>query len=242
MTLPSNSEALPAAARVLELFGPSSGGKSSLAARLVAGEGGPGFIHAEDRLLACAGLGWVPGRRPRIVLLHLVAALGVLVTWREGRAFYRYAAAQALYGAWPGSRWLRVNLLRNAWKAAAIRLLAPRCARPGERLLMDEGPLQAANYLLVHHSVPPDAAALEAFLRVVPLPDAAAYVRASEAELVERTLARTHPRVPAGSRAASARFVTHALAVFERIAAEPRVQQRLVAPGSLLPAVREACA
>jgi hypothetical protein len=242
MTLPSNSEALPAAARVLELFGPSSCGKSSLAARLVAGEGGPGFIHAQDRLLARAGLGWVRGRLPRTAVLHLVAAFGVLATWREGRAFYRLAAAQALHGAWPGSLWLRLNLLRNAWKAAAIRLLAPRCARPGERLLMDEGPLQSANYLLVHHSVPPDPAALEDFLRVVPLPDAAVYLRASEAELVERTLARTHPRVPAGSPAACARFVAHALTVFERIAAEPRVAQRLVAPGSLRPGVREACA
>jgi hypothetical protein len=241
MTLPSNSEADPAAARVLELFGPSSGGKSSLATRLVAGEGGPGFTHAEDRLLARVGLGWVRGRLPRILVLHAVAALGVLVTWREGQAFYRFAAAQALNGRWPGGRLLRLSLLRNAWKAAAIRLLAPRLAQPGERLLMDEGPLQTANYLLVHESVAPDAAALDAFLRVVPLPDAAAYVRAGEAELVERTLARTHPRVPAGSRAASARFVAHALVVFERIAAEPRIEARLVAPEALLSAVPASC-
>jgi hypothetical protein len=241
MTLPSNSEAHPAAARVLELFGPSSGGKSSLATRLVAGEGGPGFTHAEERLLARVGLGWVPQGLLRMLLLHLVAALGVLVTWREGRAFYRFAAAQALHGEWPGGRLLRLSLLRNAWKAAAIRLLAPRVARPGELLLMDEGPLQTANYLLVHQSVPPSAAALDAFLRVVPLPDAAAYVRASEAELVERTLARTHPRVPVGSRAASTRFVAHALAVFERIAAEPRIEARLVAPEALLAPARASC-
>lgn len=245
MTHPSNREAQPAAACVLELFGPSSGGKSSLAARLVAGEGGAGFIHAEDRLLARFGLAWLPGGLPRILALHAVAALGMLVTWREGRAFYRFAAAQALHGEWPASRLLRLSLLRNAWKAAAIRLLAPRFARPGERLLMDEGPLQAANYLLVHESVAPDAAALDAFLRVVPLPDAAAYLRAGEAELVERTLARTHPRVPAGSRGASERFVAHALSVFERIAVEPRVAARLVAPETLLaaaPASCEACA
>lgn len=242
MTLPSNSEALPAGARLLELFGPSSGGKSSLATRLVAGEGGPGFVHAEDRLLARAGLGWLRGRLLRIALLNLVAAVAVLVTWGEGRAYYRFAGAQALRGDFPGSLWLRLNLLRNAWKAAAIRLLAPRCAHPGERLLMDEGPLQAANYLLVHHGVPPDAAALEDFLRVVPLPDAAAYLRVSEAELVERTLERGHPRVPVGSRAACARFVAHALAVFDRIAAEPRVQQRLVAPEALVAPAREACA
>lgn len=235
----------PPRARVLELFGPSSGGKSSLAARLAAGAGGPGLVLAEDRLLARCGLGWARGHVLRTLLVHCVAAAGLLVTWHEGRAFYRFAAAEALRGAWPGSPRLRLNLLRNAWKAAAVRLLAPRFAAADETLLMDEGPLQTANYLLVHAGPAPSAAALEAFLRVVPLPDAVVYMRASEAELVERTLARTHPRVPAGSREASARFVAHALAVFDRIAAEPRVRERLLAPEALLaaaPAKREACA
>ena len=244
MPLPSDSEARPAP-RVLELFGPSSGGKSSLAARLVAGEGGAALALAEDRLLARLGLGWARGHGLRTLLVHVIAAAGVLVTWREGRSFYRFAAAEALRGAWPGSCRLRVSLLRNAWKAASLRLLAPRFASPGETLLMDEGPLQTANYLLVHTRAAPSPAALEAFLRVVPLPDAAAYVSASEHELVERTLARTHPRVPAGSREASARFVAHALTVFERIAAEPRVRERLLAPEALLaapPATHEACA
>ena len=168
------------------------------------------------------------------MLLHAVAVLGVLVTWREGRAFYRFAAAEALRGEWPGSRLLRLHLLRNAWKAAAIRLLAPRFARAGERAADGRGAAPDRELLLVHHSVAPNAAVLEAFLRVVPLPDAAAYVRASEAELVRRTLARTHPRVPAGSHAASARFVAHSLAVFERIAAEPRVAGGCRAGGAAL--------
>jgi hypothetical protein len=240
MTLSPDSGAPAPGARVLELFGPSSGGKSSLAAKLLAE--GPGLVAAEDRLLARAGLGWLPPGRARSAALHGLAALGVLATWREGRAFYRFAADQALRGAWPGSRRLRLHLLRNSWKTAAIRLLAPRLARSGETLLMDEGPLQIANYLLVHSAVAPDAGALETFLRVAPLPDAAAYVRAGEEELVARTLARTHPRVRDGSRTAAARFVAHALAVFDRIAAEPRVRERLVAPEALLARRSEACA
>jgi hypothetical protein len=231
---------LPHGARVLELFGPSSSGKSSLAAKLLAERAG--LATAEDRLLARAGLGWLPAGRPRTVALHALAALGVAATWREGSAFYRFAAHEALRGAWPGSRRLRLHLLRNSWKTAAIRLLAPRLAAPGQTLLMDEGPLQIANYLLVHSAVPPDPAALDAFLRVVPLPDAAAYVRAGEEELVARTLARTHPRVRDGSRATTARFVAHALAVFDRIAAEPRVRERLVGSEGLLARRSEACA
>jgi hypothetical protein len=240
MSSASHSEARPARARVLELFGPSSSGKSSLAAKLLAED--PGLVTAEDRLLARAGLGWLRPGRARVAALHALAALGVLATWRQGRAFYRFAADQALHGAWPGSRRLRLHLLRNSWKTAAIRLLAPRLARRGETLLMDEGPLQIANYLLVHSAVAPDAAALDAFLRVAPLPDVAAYVRAGEEELVARTLARSHARVRDGSHAATVRFVAHALQVFDRIAAEPRVRERLVAPEALLARPSEACA
>ncbi len=211
---------------MLELFGPSSGGKSSLAARLVAGGS---VVHAQDRLLARCGLAWLPGRPLRTLAVDAIAALGVLVTWRAGRAYYVFAAQQVLRMR-PASVLLRVNLLRNAWKAAALRLLVPRLVAPGECLLMDEGPLQTANYLLVNAHAAPDAKALAAFLAVVPLPDAAAYVRASEPELVSRTLQRTHARIPDGSRAATERFVSHALCVFDRVAAEPSVKARLCAP------------
>ncbi|MGH7288668.1 MAG: hypothetical protein ACREI8_11690, partial [Myxococcota bacterium] len=61
--------------QVLELFGPSSGGKSSLAARLLAGEAGPGFVLAADRVLAAAGLGWLPGRALRTLAIDAIAAL-----------------------------------------------------------------------------------------------------------------------------------------------------------------------
>jgi hypothetical protein len=111
---------------------------------------------------------------------------------------------------------------------------------------MDEGPLQTANYLFVHAEEPPAHERLDAYLATLPLPDAALYVRADEEELVARTLARRHPRVPDGSRDATRRFVAHALEVFERIAAEPRVRERLIAPEELAgdgrAERREACA
>jgi hypothetical protein len=237
MTSHSKSQARPAPVRVLELFGPSSAGKSTLAARLAAE---PGCVSAEERLLARFGLAAVRGRVLRTLLVDALAALGLVLTWREAGAFYRAAARLALGGE-PARVLPRLNLLRNAWKVAAIRLLAPRFAAPGETLLMDEGPLQAANYLLVHVEAPPDLAALDTLLASVPLPDAAAYVRGSEETLVARTLARTHPRVPDGSPAATARFVRHALAVFDRIAAAPRIAERLVAPEALAGARNARC-
>ena len=214
--------------QVLELFGPSSGGKSSLAARLLAGEAGPGFVLATDRVLAGVGLGWLPGQALRTLAIDAIAALTVAFSWRALRPYYARAAAQALRGDGPSSWRVRLNLLRNAWKAGAVGVLAGRLARPGKVLILDEGPLQAANYLFVHVDPAPEPAALDAFLAAVPLPDAVLYVREAADELVARTLARTHPRVPAGGREETARFVAHALEVFDRAAAEPRVSERLL--------------
>lgn len=229
---------------VLELFGPSSGGKSSLSARLVSGACGGRFVLHTDRVLASVGLGWLPGRLLRTLALDAIAALEVVATWRRHRAFYARAAAQALSGGGPQGPLLRLMLLRNAWKGGALRILAGRLARPGEVVVMDEGPLQTANYLFVHTEEAPAHEALDAYLAVLPLPDAALYVRADEEELVTRTLARTHARVPNGSREAARRFVAHAVQVFERIAAEPRVQARLVSLETLASGepAHEACA
>ncbi|MEN8160144.1 MAG: hypothetical protein ABFS41_08745, partial [Myxococcota bacterium] len=181
-----------------------------MSARLVSGRCGVRAVLHTDRVLASLGLGWLPGHLLRTLALDTIALLHVVRTWREHRVCYRRAAAQALRGAGPRSLRLRAMLLRNAWKAIALCLLAERRTRPGELLLLDEGPLQTANYLFVHVDEPPESDALDAYLAVLPLADAALFLRAEEDALVERTLARRHRRVPDGSPEAARRFVRHA--------------------------------
>jgi hypothetical protein len=231
MTPASRVESGP---RVLELFGPSSAGKSTLAARLCAGEGGPGFALLFDRVLADVGLGFLRPRWLRVLALDAVAFATVVTTWRAWRPFYAAAAAEALRSAGPLHWPMRFNLLRNTWKRAALRLRAERHGRAGETLVMDEGPLQSVHYLFVHVDPPPALERLDAFLRAIPLPDAALYVDDADEALVARTLARGHPRLPQGSEPEAARWVRHARIVFERIRAEPRVRERLVTREALL--------
>lgn len=230
--------------RSVELFGPSSGGKSTLGARL---SGGRSRIRAQlhgDRVLAHFHLGWLPFALLRTLALDAIAIVQVLATWGAHGDCYRLAAGQALRGEGPRGGFRRLMILRNAWKGVALCLLAGRVARPGELLLLDEGPLQTANYLFVHVDAPPARAALDAYLAVLPLAEAALFVRADEDTLVERTLVRGHPRVPSGSDEATRRFVRHALEVFDRVAVEPRVAERLIHLDQVLGGdeTREACA
>jgi hypothetical protein len=242
MSSPSRSDST--APRSLELFGPSSGGKSTLVSRFLAGRCAMRVVLHTDRILSAFFLGWLPGWLLRTMALDTIALGAVVATWPLHGRCYRLAAAQALRGRGPRSLYERGMLLRNAWKGVALCVLAERLARPGEVLLLDEGSLQTANYLFVHADVPPSREALEAYLAVLPLPGAALFLRANEDELVERTLARGHARVPDGSREATRRFVRHTLDVLDRVAIEPRVAARLIDLDELLGPKRatEACA
>jgi hypothetical protein len=197
-----------------------------------------------DRVLAGFHLGLLPGWLLRTLALDAIALGAVLASWRVHGTCYRRAAAQALGGQGPRGPFERLMILRNAWKGVALCVLAERLARPGEVLLLDEGPLQTVNYLFVHVDAPPAREALEAYLAVLPLPEAALFLRADEETLVERTFARRHARVPAGSREATRRFVRHTLQAFDRVAVEPRVAGRLIHLDQLLGPKRatEACA
>ena len=232
MSSPSRSDSR--APRSLELFGPSSGGKSTLGSRFLAGRCSMRVVPHTDRVLDGFRLGWLPGWLLRTLALDAIALGAVLASWHLHGACYRRAAAQALRGEGPRHLFERLMLLRNAWKGVALCVLAERWARPGEVLLLDEGPLQTANYLFVHVDARPAREALDAYLAVLPLPDAALFLRADEEALVERTLARGHARVPAGSREATRRFVRHTLEVFDRVAAQPRVAERLIHLDQLL--------
>jgi len=230
--------------RVVELFGPSSGGKSTLGAKLRARCTSPAVRCADERILAHVHLGWLPGHLLRTLALDAVALVEVLATWRDHAACYRRAASQALCALGPRHSFERLMLLRNAWKGVALARLAAAIARPDEVLLLDEGPLQTANYLFVHVDVPPAREALDAYLAVLPLAEAALFVAGDEEQLVERTLSRRHARVKDGSPEAARRFVRHAVEVFECILGQPRVAERLVPLERLAPcdSTREACA
>jgi len=210
---------------VVELFGCTSAGKSSLARRLVGAV--PAAWRADDFALARAGLGWLPGRLTRLVALDLLALGACLGARHRRREFFRcaWSCLRRLPAELSLAR--RLNVARNVFKVAGIREIAERAPREA-LLLLDEGTLQSAHYLFVQPYAEPDLERLGGFLARVPLPDVAVYLREEEPTLVRRTLARGHPRIPQRSPEATRLFLARAERVFAAIAGEARVQDRLL--------------
>ncbi len=212
----------------IELFGCSSAGKSSLAPRILraARSRGVPASMSEDFVLRQLGLDGIRSRWLRTPLVDLMALGSCVALGESRRDFLRFAwrSARALPVGWPR----RLNTARNVLKKTAIRELIRRRASPREIVVMDEGTLQTAHYLFVQPHAPPDLARLEEFLKRVPLPDVAVYVRETEAELVRRTARRGHARLRQASETKAAAFVAHALRSFAAIAAHARVRARLI--------------
>lgn len=213
---------------LIELFGCTGAGKSSLIRRLC-DEGREPLVLADDFVLGRAGLGWLRGHLPRTLALDLLGLAACVPAWRRDRRFFgllgRCIAALPRTAPWSQ----RLNIARNVLKRAGLHEILRRKVPADRLVVVDEGTLHSAHALFVHVSAPPDTALLDGFLEHVPLPDVAVHVRGDAPELVRRTLARGHGRIPDSAPDAAALFVERSLRVSARIAADPRV-----GPGLLL--------
>jgi len=207
---------------IVELIGCTGAGKSYLTRQLLAAR--PGLVTGHDFVLRQARLGWV---RPSAARRLLVTLLGLAACAAWGpRPFLRFAFG-AIRGL-PVGTGEKLKLARITARNAGIDALLRRLAPPDLPVLADEGTLQTAHYLFVHVSAPPDPEQVSAFLRLVPRPDAAVYLRQPEEVLVERTLRRGHGRVPPGRPDLTARFVGRAVQVMEQLAAALDEEGRLI--------------
>lgn len=215
---------------LIEFIGCTGAGKSTLTGRLLrqCRDRGLDAWMGYDFVLRQVRLEWVKGRAPRGLIVSLVALCACQATWRSNRQFFRFVF-QAIWRLPAEVAWLeKLDICRNVLKNIGIYEIIRRRAGDRQVVLLDEGPLQTAHYLFVHVSVEPNMADLATFIGLAPLPDAVVYVTESEAVLAERTLARGHKRIPAGSQAHVRRFVRRAVEVFDSLA------QRLALAGGLL--------
>ena len=212
----------------VELIGCTSAGKSTLAGKLLRAGRAHGFevLTGDDFVLRRRGADWIKGRLARTLLVDLFSLTECLMTWHKNFRFYRFALGTI--ARMPVARLEKLNLARNVLKKVGIYEIIRRGHCDRQIVLVDEGTLHAAHNLFVHDSTRPSPADVPTFARLVPMPDAAVYVQSDESVLIARTMARGHQRIAGRSHANVARFVTRAVEVFEALAQQPQLKQRLL--------------
>jgi hypothetical protein len=213
----------------IELIGCTSAGKSTLAAQLVsAGQrAGVRIEKSYDYLLQRYGVGWVHQHQFRMLLLNLLAVPAAFGYFLRQPALFWWLLLHLRQLPAAVSVGERLKIARITCRNLGIHALIQRA--PADQLILaDEGNVQIAHYLFVHLVQQPDLAAIEAYLRLVPLPDLVLYYKQPQAVLVERTLRRGHKRIPTCTLDQVQQFIAHAAGTFAHMASVPRLQERLI--------------
>jgi hypothetical protein len=217
----------------IELIGCTSAGKSSLAREILraARDAGEDVVLGEDLVLGTLGLR--PETPWRALALNLAGVAMAVRSWRSHRAFLGWVLG--VLRRLPLPPLARAHTLRNVLKRIGIYELIRRHSEPHEIVLVDEGVLQVAHYLLVHLSARVDPGLLPEFCRLAPRPDVAVYLRPPTPVLVARTLARGHKRIPDPTPERVSEFIGQAVQTFDALAQHLAADGRLVTIAGLEP-------
>lgn len=203
----------------IELIGCTSVGKSTLSRSIIETSRARGIEVSlgDDFLLKQVRLSGLKNYLTRTFIMDLIAMIGCALAWKRNQLLYAFVM-RTFWNLPKDVGWVeRLNCLRNVLKKLGIHEIVRRRASPDQIILLDEGTLHNAHQLFVHASIPPKATDIHTFVRLVPLPDVAVYLRTDEAVLIERTLRRGHKRIPKGPHDNLTRFIKNAVITFELI-------------------------
>jgi len=165
-------------------------------------------------------LRWSPGaivRQPTLQNLMLdvrsacrrIAGLG---PYRDFLKFARFAIRRDTDRLWRG-----VNAYRGVLRALGVHLVLSKATHRRDIVVVDEGTVGSAHAILAHVAQPPRAEDVDAFCRLVPMPDRVVLVTAPLDAVLARTLTRRDPPMPHRSPEDRERFIRHAHAAFEHL-------------------------
>src|SRR5205823_5433711 len=93
-------------------------------------------------------------------------------------------------------------------------------------VLVDEGTIHSAHYVLVHVNHPPRREDVEAFCRLVPMPDLVVHVVAPLETVLARTFARSDPPLRRRSKEEMERFIRHAYTMFDLLMSQDTLSRK----------------
>jgi len=220
---------------IVEIAGSSGSGKSTLVKEVLreCGERGVRAAAAEDFLLP-----WLPGvirRNPTLQNLALdLRGLSETLTLRRHREFLAFAMAVIRRDADRPATGLSayrgvvraVSAYRGLHRKLGVHAALAREAGHGPAVLVDEGTIHSAHYVLVHVNSAPRPQDIAAFCRLVPMPDLVVYVTAPLEKVLARTFARRDPPLRGRSRAEMERFIRHAHTMFDQLMRDETLSRR----------------
>ena len=216
---------------IVEFTGLTGAGKTTLlnAVRDVLADHGLVAEDSYDLVLARFGLNLAPYPKLRSLLIDLVAFLPFLRYISTRNGFELLVLAIRVISRDAGGFLVALNLGRNFAKRIGMHvLLKGRLGQSGncDFAVCDEGTLHLAHNLFVHTDRAPDPYEIAHFGKIVPKPDKAIWVRATQEQSIECILRRGHSRI-GDSRNAARMFVKHGHLAFNILCSEDSVQEKL---------------
>ncbi len=219
---------------IVELVGCTSSGKSTLLRKIVDRhqDDCPEVIAAQTFVFRVTHLSWLKNAMLRRIATNLIGLVYCLFNCHKNIPILNFSFAYLKRLPSTISLRERIKIARIVLRNTGIYELIRRYDSKETIVVLDEGFLQIVHYLFVYESMAPDIKQVDKLLSQIPIPDAVILLSAPKRVLKERTLARGHDRIKAGSSEAVEAFISHALEVFECLKASPEIRQRLVAVNS----------
>jgi O-antigen/teichoic acid export membrane protein len=210
---------------IVEIAGCSGSGKSTLLNEILrqCAERGLRVATAED--VALPRLPHAIRRHPTLQNLALdLRGVRETITLRRDREFLAFAMSMIRRDT--DRAFTALSACRGVLRKLAIHSLLAREANGWHAVLVDEGTIHSAHYVLAHVNHAPRREDVELFCRLVPIPDLVVHVAARLETVLARTFARRDPPLRWRTKAEMERFIRHAHTMFDLLMSQDGLSRK----------------
>jgi thymidylate kinase len=210
---------------IVEIAGCSGSGKSTLLKEILrqCAERGLPVATAED--VALPGLPSAIRRHPTLQNLALdLRGVRESITLRRDRDLLAFAMSVIRRDT--DRAVTALSACRGVLRKLGVHSVLAREANGWKAVLVDEGTIHSAHYVLVHVNHPPRREDVEAFCRLVPMPDLVVHVAAPLETVLARTFARRDPPLRRRSKEEMERFIRHAYMMFDLLMSQDTLSRK----------------
>ena len=211
---------------VVEITGCSGSGKSTLLKEVLhhCAERGVRVATAPQVLLR--GIPWpIVSRRFLLNLALDLRGLRETVVARQHLEFLAFA--KSVIRRDTDGRITGLNAYRSVVRKLGVYAALSR-SPSGQPVLVDEGTIHSAHNILVHVRNPPRPEDIDAFCRLVPMPDLVVQVVAPLEVVLARTFARRDPPLRGRTREETERFIRHSYVLWDQLMTHELLSRRTV--------------